>query len=63
MSWEDTIRKERTELEQLAIEYKVSLRRIRVSLINTISGDSIDWEKGMENAIKDIEDVLGDFKS
>jgi len=62
MSWEDTIRKERTELEQLKIEYEASLKRIRQSLINTISGDSIDWDRGIENAIKDIENVLGDLK-
>lgn len=58
MSWEDTIKKERTELEQLKVEYEVTLKRIRQSLIKTISGDSIDWDKGIENVIKDIEDVL-----
>ena len=62
MSWEDTIRKERTELEQLKIEYKVYLKHLRQSLINTISGDSINWDKGIDNAIEYIEDILGDLE-
>ena len=61
-NWSDTLKKERTELEQLKIEYKMHLKRLRQSLINTISGDSVDWDKGIENVIRDIENGLDDLK-